>query len=82
MSDVNNVAGPTSDDNFLLHVIDTRLNEKWLVDGGAIISIVPPTPRQLKDGPIGEDLRAANGSKIACYGVVYRTLSIGGKDFP
>ena len=78
---VNSVAGPDSD-NYLLHVLDTRRNEKWLVDGGAIISIVPPTARQLKAGPVGESLRAANGSIIPCYGVICRTLSIGGKDFP
>ena len=60
----------------------TRRNEKWLVDGGAIILIIPPTARQLKAGPVGEELRAANGSKISCYGSVYRTLSIGGKEFP
>ena len=78
---MNNVTGQNRD-NFLLHVIDTRRNEKWLVDGGALLSIVPPTPWQLKQGPVGDDLRAANGSKIPCYGTIYRTLSIGGKEFP
>ena len=79
---VNNVAGLKDKDNFLLYVTDSRRNEKWLVDGGALISIVPPTPRQLKAGPTGEELRAANGSIIPCYGNHYRTLSIGGQDFP
>ena len=78
---MNSVAGPEND-NFLLHVLDTRRNEKWVVDGGTIISIVPPTARQLKGGPVGEDLRAANGSRIPTYGSIDRTLSIGGKDFP
>ena len=79
---VSNVAGQNGRDNFLLHVLDNRRNEKWLVDGGALLSIVPPTPYQLKKGPIGSDLRAANGSSIPCYGSIFRTLSIGGKDFP
>ena len=79
---MNSVAGPKAKENFLLHVIDTRRNEKYLVDGGALMSIIPPTPTQLKHGPSGEELRAANGSKIACYGTVDRTLSIGGIDFP
>ena len=63
---MNSVAG--QDDNFLLHVMDTRRNERWLVDGGAIMSIVPPTARQIKAGPVWEDLRAANGTRIPCYG--------------
>ena len=78
---MNSVAGQIND-NFLLHVTDTHRDEQWLVDGGAIMSIVPPTPRQLKTGPVGEDLRAANGTRIPCYGSIARTLSIGGKDFP
>ena len=75
------MAGPDKE-NFLLHVIDSRRKEKWLVDGGAIISIVPPSPHHLKTGPFGEELRAANGSRIPCYGTIFCTLSIGGKDFP
>ena len=82
LNHVNHVAGPNERDNFLLHVVDTRRHEKWLVDGGAIISIVPPTAHQLKSGPTGEELRAANGTSIPCYGSICRTLSIGGKDFP
>ena len=78
---VNHVAGQGKE-NFLLHVTDSRANEKWLVDGGALISIVPPTAHQMAIGPTGDQLRAANGSPISCYGSVFRTLSIGGKDFP
>ena len=78
---VNSVAGQKQD-NFLLHVTDNRRDEKWLVDGGALLSIIPPTPTQLKHGPVGDELRAANGSKIPCYGTVCRTLAIGGIDFP
>ena len=82
MNHVNHVAGQKDKENFLLHVIDNRLNDQWLVDGGAILSIIPPSAHHLKDGPVGEQLRAANGSTIACYGTENRTLSIDGKDFP
>ena len=78
---MNSVAGQTKN-NFLLHVTDTRRNEKWLLDGGALLSIIPPTPDHLMHGPIGDNLRAANGSTIPCYGTIDRTLSIGGIDFP
>ena len=80
MNHVNHRTGQK--ENYLLHVTDDRLNEKWLVDGGAILSILPPSPDHLKNGPVGEQLRAANGTPIACYGTTYRTLSIDGKDFP
>ena len=77
---VNNVVGPKSD-NFLLHVIDTRTNDRYLVDGGALLSIIPPTPQQLRRGPNGVELRAANGSAIPCYGTEYRTITIGEQNF-
>ena len=79
---MNHVAGQKGRDNFLLHVIDSRRNEKWLVDGGALLSIIPPSPHHLKAGPVDEELRAANGTKIPCYSTVNRTLCVDGKDFP
>ena len=77
---MNNVVGPKNR-NFLLHVTDSRTNDKWLVDGGALLSIIPPTSRQLRQGPNGVELRAANGSKIPCYGTAYRTITIGKQNF-
>ena len=76
---VNNVVGNT--DSFLLHVTDTRRDEKWLVDGGALLSILPPTSQQRRRGPTGGQLRAANGTDIKCYGTVNRTITIGHTDF-
>ena len=75
------MSGLEGRDNFLLYITDDRKQEKFLVDGGAIISILPPTAAHRKSGPTGESLRAANGTIIPCYGSAYRTLSIGGKDF-
>ena len=79
---VNHVAGQKDKENFLLHVVDSRRNEKWLVDGGALLSIIPPSTHHLKAGPVADELRAANGTKIQCYGTDNRTLCIDGKDFP
>ena len=76
---MNAVAGQS--DSFLLHVKDTRRNEQWLVDGGALLSILPPTRQQRRLGPSGAQLRAANGTEISCYGNVTRTLTIGQTDF-
>ena len=77
---VNNVAGP-NDECFLLHVTDAKTNEKYLVDGGALLSIVPPTYQQRLKGPNATKLKAANGSDIACYGYCNRTIVIGTQAF-
>ena len=53
----------------LLFVHDALTHQKWLVDGGAVLSITPPTLAQRLQGPNGIQLQAANGSKIPCYGV-------------
>ena len=71
----------TGQNGNLLHVKDTRENRTWLVDGGALLSIVPPTALQKRNGPNGSQLQAANGTKIACYGDINKTLTIGGRDF-
>ena len=66
----------------LLHVIDSRENKKWLVDGGALLSIVPPTHSQRSAGPNGTRLKAANGTTIDCFGTINKTLVIGDRSFP
>ena len=76
---VNAVAG--KNDSFLLHVVDSRRDEQWLVDGGALLSIIPPTRQQRRLGPSGPQLRAANGTEIRCYGNTTRTITIGQTDF-
>ena len=76
LTSVNSVAGQNSD-CFLLLITDTQRNEKWLVDGGALLSIVPPTPQQRLRGPNDTKLKAANGSDINCYGTLQRTITIG-----
>ena len=65
----------------LLHVLDSRENKKWLVDGGALLSIIPPTESQRSSGPNGTRLQAANGTNIDCFGTVNKTLIIGERSF-
>ena len=77
-ADVNVVSGQAG---YLLHVTDELTQEKWLVDGGAICSILPPTPRQRQAGPNGTKLSAANGTPIPVYGKLTKTIRIGGQSF-
>ena len=75
---MNAATGPKGN---LLHVVDEVEGHKWLVDGGALLSIIPPTPAQRRAGPIGPGLCAANGTKIECFGSVNKTLIIGKRSF-
>ena len=73
-----NAATPTCESvhNDLLYVTDTVTKRKWLVDGGAVLSIVPPTLAQRTAGPTSTQLQAANGTKIPCYGVQEMVVSL------
>ena len=75
---MNAATGPKGS---LLHVVDENEGHKWLVDGGALLSIVPPTKAQRRQGPNGLGLCAANGTKIDCYGNIEKTLVIGKRSF-
>ena len=79
--EVNNVNASVGQKGFLLHVTDELKNQKWLVDGGAVVSIVPPTYSQKLKGPNGVGLKAANGSLIQCYGTTVQTIKIGHQQF-
>ena len=65
----------------LLYVHDPIDKRRWLVDGGALVSLLPPTKAQKTAGPNGTQLQAANGSKISCYGTVEKTVHIGKREF-
>ena len=73
-----NAATPTHPHphNDLLYVTDTVSKRKWLVDGGAVLSIVPPTLAQRTAGPTTTQLQAANGTRIPCYGVQDMLISL------
>ena len=78
---MNNVHGQNTHECFLLHVTDELTKDKFLVDGGALLSILPPTPQQRLQGANDIKLRAANGSDIACFGYCSRTIKIGTQSF-
>ena len=71
----------TGQNGHLLHVKDENEGNRWLVDGGALLSIIPPTKAQRRLGPNGTQLCAANGTKIECYGKTRKTLLIGNRSF-
>ena len=56
-------------DNNLLFVHDVKTKRRWLIDGGAVMSIIPPTLAQRLQGPTQTQLQAANGSRIPCFGM-------------
>ena len=80
VASVNNVVGQT-ETNFLLLVTDNLTSNKYLVDGGALLSIVPPTAAQRRIGPNETKLKAANGTDIDCFGTVDLTIQIGTQTF-
>ena len=76
---MNAVPGQSSS---LIFVHDEVEKRKWLVDGGALISIVPPTFAQKTKGPTETVLQAANGTKIKCYGTEEKVVTIAGRSYP
>ena len=66
----------------LMYIIDSHDNTKYLIDSGAVWSIVPPTAQQRIAGPNAWHLEAANGSKIACFGLTERTVCMEDRNFP
>ena len=60
---------------------DRLTDHKWLVDGGALLSIVPPTRKQRLKGPVEQKLRAANGTEISCFGYSNNEIKIGEQTF-
>ena len=65
----------------LLYAVDANDSTRWLIDSGALWSIIPPTPQQRAAGPNAWKLQAANGSDIPCYGLTDRQVFIGDRTF-
>ena len=70
-----------SGSHHLLYATDSYDSTRWLIDGGALWSIVPPTPQQRASGPNAWKLQAANGSDIPCYGLTDRRICIADREF-
>ena len=68
MNSATPAAATSSMNNDLLYVHDVTTRQRWLIDGGAVLSIMPPTLAQRLKGPTEIQLQAANGSRINCYG--------------
>ena len=79
---MNSAASRDSGSGDLLFIRDPKSKIKWLVDGGAILSILPPLPIQRKNGPNGTKLSAANGTSIPCYGTTRHSVTLGSKSYP
>ena len=65
----------------LLFIHDSHNDVEWLIDSGAAYYIVPPSMAQRTQGPQPNYLQAANGSTIACFGDVEKTLTLGNKTY-
>ena len=65
----------------LLYAVDENDSTRWLIDGGALWSIIPPTSQQRNTGPNAWKLQAANGSDIPCYGLTERKVCIADREF-
>ena len=53
-----------------------------MIDGGAVLTIVPPTPEELARSLNDIKLHAANGSPIACYAIKDMDINLGQQTFP
>ena len=76
---VNAAVSPNNKKNNLLYVHDVKTQQKWLIDGGAVISIIPPTAAQRLKGTTATQLQAANGTPINCYGVKWMKINLPGR---
>ena len=57
-----------------LFLRDKKSNRNFLIDTGAAVSVLPPTPGQI---PTNYHLYAANGTKIQTYGYTNLTVDLG-----
>ena len=71
----------TQQSNRLLHVFDSATNWKWLIDGGAMVSVIPASPNDKKRGATDAPLLAANGTTIETYGKSNLVINIANRTF-
>ena len=79
---MNAAVSPKTPFSNLLFVHDDKTKRRWLIDGGAIVSVLPPSLEEKQCGPNNTKLQAANGTPIPCYGIKEETVTIGGRTFP
>ena len=62
------------------HIFDPVLKQFLLCDSGSMVSAFPPDPGDL---PVrNQFLKAANGSRMACFGYKDISIKIGWKPYP
>ena len=71
----------TNNNSDLLYARDPLNKRNWLMDGGAFVSLVPPSFSQRTKGANGKKLTAANGTSIDCYGEVNLKIQLGSRIF-
>ena len=70
-------AVPLLQNSDLMYARDVKNKRDWLIDGGAFVSLVPPSLAQRSKGPSGQKLRAANGTEIDCFGELNIDIHLG-----
>ncbi|GFU83332.1 hypothetical protein TNCV_3739431 [Trichonephila clavipes] len=60
-----------------LFLLDRKSNQKFLIDSGSKICVIPPSPTMNKSPQSNFSLFAANNTKIPAYGMVRKELNLG-----
>ena len=60
-----------------MFITDGNSGHRFLVDTGAEVSVIPPTPAEQKHKQDGLGLQAVNGSSISTFGTRSLTLDLG-----
>ncbi|GFU98316.1 retrovirus-related Pol polyprotein from transposon 297 [Trichonephila clavipes] len=60
-----------------LFLLDRKSGEKFLIDSGSEICVIPPSPTMNKSPQSNFSLFAANNTKIPAYGMVRKELNLG-----
>ncbi|GFT13698.1 peptidase A2 domain-containing protein [Trichonephila clavipes] len=60
-----------------LFLLDRKSGQKFLIDSGSEICVIPPSPTMNKSSQSNFSLFAANNTKIPAYGMVRKELNLG-----
>ncbi|GFU22777.1 retrovirus-related Pol polyprotein from transposon 17.6 [Trichonephila clavipes] len=60
-----------------LFLLDRKSDQKFLIDSGSEICVIPPSPTMNKSPQSNFSLFAANNTKIPAYGMVRKELNLG-----
>ncbi|GFV68380.1 retrovirus-related Pol polyprotein from transposon opus [Trichonephila clavipes] len=64
-----------------LFLLDRKSGQKFLIDSGSEICVIPPSPTMNKSPQSNFSLFAANNTKIPAYGMVRKELNLGLRPF-